>query len=169
MGVCRLPFFPSRSSGLRAIARSHPAFHRPTQGLNQPRHAQGRYARTCPKDHHATPARRILTRPMERHGWEVSLGRTPSNSFNRIPGACRGLVPHGDSGFRRRRGPSHPKIPAEAGIHFRPMDTCLRRCRRKRNTASPAYAGVYGGWDLRPQPPWILTVVRNAKQRVRDG
>ena len=107
VGVCRLPFFPSlrlkaQASSRNLVhwtkfnpARSHLAFHEPTQGLNQPRHAQGRYAHACPRDHHAIPARRILTRPMKWHAWEFGGGRTPSNKSS----APKCVTPDG-------RGPS---------------------------------------------------------------
>ena len=107
------------------------------QGLNRPRHAQGRYAHACPKDHHTIPARRILTRPMKWHGGsliELELRRIP---LPVSPGSTRGLLPHGDSGFRRRCGPSHPKIPAQAGIHIS-------------NPWTPACAGVCG--KVTPHP-----------------
>ena len=141
-GVCRLPFFPSlrlkaQASSRNLIhwikfisARSHLAFHEPTQGLNLSRRARVRCSRSCLICHPSAPASRIQARPLETLKTKYGAGGLASDKLSFIRRYKRSLRP-------RRRG---------AGIHRWFLDTCLRRCRRATQSASPAKAGAYGGW-----------------------
>ena len=118
-GVCP-SIFPKPSpegSGLRATARSHPAFHGQLKDSTSLDTARGRYARTGLRDHHAIPARRILTRPMKWHGREVRSGRTPSNKCRLRWLTSSGMTPEReteDTSAGRYPFTPHGHLPAQA-------------------------------------------------------
>ena len=153
-GVCRLPFFPSlrlkaQASSRNLVhwtkfnpARSHLAFHEPTQGLNLSRRARVRCSRSCLICHPSAPASRIQARPHETLKAEYGGGRLASDKLSFIRRYPRSLRPCRWGG---------------AGIQFLSMDTCLRRCRRTTHPASPDL--IRGLWRLGSGPRLILSCV----------